>query len=523
MLVAGLWLALVPAASAMPASVSLATDDTTLSPIAMVARGAQRTIAVGALQRAYVRFTVTSTAGIPVQRAVLRLWTVDGTRASTSVRSASPSWSEARITQPTVPEPAGVTLATLPAARAGRWAEYDVTRALAGDGTYAFVVGGVSLDGARFAAREAGAATAPQLVVTPMTPPQEIGAYVGDPARATAHRYGATDDRGVSLDGLKAIAMPRGRGYLGVSHAFARGVFRTQVVTSTDLMSWRHVRDLADHASQPTIAALADGSLLVAYERDVADPDPAVVNRSSLVVQRYADAGALVGGAAPVQEVAPARTLSQWSEGTPSIRRATLSPDGKRSEIVVDLHYLRAGSGGRQDVDRQGTAVLRNFRHWSASALPALDAQFDALGVHGNLGDRDDATFRGVPVRLFEGQARRRDFSTFRIYRNGAAGDPPIPVAIRTEGGSTAFGNPTLSVLRSPSGRLAVFSTAFVFAEGAARGEAGALLMLREVADAPRQPRGGRAGRRVGRWRPSPRTAFGGPAGVQHVRRAGST
>jgi hypothetical protein len=254
------------------------------------------------------------------------------------------------------------------------------------------------------------------------------------------------------------------------------------------------VRDLGEHASQPTVALLRDGSVLVAFERDVPDPDPAVVSRSSLVFQRYADLRALATGAPPLQEVAPARTLSEWSEGTPSIRSVTLSPDIRHSQIVVDFHYLRAGPDGRQDIDRQATGVLRNLGDWSTSTLPALDAQFEARGLHGNIGDRDTAVFRRTPVALFEAQAERMDFSTFRIYRyDRATGAPPVLVPMRTEGGSTAFGNPTLSILRTPSGRLAVFSSAFIFGEGAAPGEAGEMLAVREVAEDPAATRRARS------------------------------
>jgi hypothetical protein len=47
---------------------------------------------------------------------------------------------------------------------------------------------------------------------------------------------------------------------------------------------------------------------------------------------------------------------------------------------------------------------------------------------------------------------------------------------VATHGGSTAFANPTATVLRDPSGEGAVMVTLFVPGEGAAPGEAGSLL-----------------------------------------------
>ena len=47
-----------------------------------------------------------------------------------------------------------------------------------------------------------------------------------------------------------------------------------------------------------------------------------------------------------------------------------------------------------------------------------------------------------------------------------------------THGGSTAFANPTATMLRDPAGRDALMVTLFVPMEGAAPGEAGSLLYL---------------------------------------------
>jgi hypothetical protein len=47
-----------------------------------------------------------------------------------------------------------------------------------------------------------------------------------------------------------------------------------------------------------------------------------------------------------------------------------------------------------------------------------------------------------------------------------------------THGGSTAFANPTATMLHDPAGRDAVMVTLFLPMEGAAPGEAGSLLYL---------------------------------------------
>lgn len=50
---------------------------------------------------------------------------------------------------------------------------------------------------------------------------------------------------------------------------------------------------------------------------------------------------------------------------------------------------------------------------------------------------------------------------------------------IRTDGGSTAFANPTLTVLRAPNGQRALVVTLFIPSEGAAPGESGSLVYYR--------------------------------------------
>ena len=60
-----------------------------------------------------------------------------------------------------------------------------------------------------------------------------------------------------------------------------------------------------------------------------------------------------------------------------------------------------------------------------------------------------------------------------------------------THGGSTAFANPTATMLRDPAGRDALMVTLFVPMEGAAPGEAGSLLYLVPVSQQMRRDENG--------------------------------
>lgn len=324
--------------------------------------------------------------------------------------------------------------------------------------------------------------------------------------RTTAHRYGAKDDRGAALEGLKVVQVD-GRS-IGVYHAPGGGRFNVHVATSKDLISWTRRATIDDDASQPTIAVLPGGRLLVAYEKttlaDLLPRPPAPLemllhnplkilddpfNRIRLRFRYYRSADDLLDDRVARQFTAP-RLLSPTAEGTPSITNATLRGGLiSRSRIEVGLHYF-ANAAGQPQVDRRATGVLTNFRTWVERARPDLDGAFlgatarhDGFGVPpaGSIGDRDQIIFDGVRLELQETQYLRNDFASWRTFLVDPRGDAPRPLQIVTGGGSRSFGNPTVTELTAPGGRRAVFVSVYVFTEGAAKGEAGPLIYYREL------------------------------------------
>lgn len=293
------------------------------------------------------------------------------------------------------------------------------------------------------------------------------------------HRYGVTDDRGVPMDTLKVIGDPAG-GYLAVYHSRPRrGSFTVHLALSQDLMSWHRHADLDHDASQPTIAALADGGFLVAVEAGGAE------RPAWLRVHRYPTRQRLLD-ARPDRTFDAPHTLvpaDRLAEGTPHIERA--SADG--SVIDLGFHYLRDGTaaapGDRStaSVDRQGAGRLTDFRDWRCAADPAFDAAIEAWGARGNIGGRDTAVVGSECITVIEGQLRPKDWGSWRVFRYDRRAGRAWPLAIRTHGASTAFANPTVTFLQAPSGADALLVTLFVFSEGAAPGEAGPLLYYREL------------------------------------------
>jgi hypothetical protein len=283
---------------------------------------------------------------------------------------------------------------------------------------------------------------------------------------ATGHRYGVTDDRGVSMDTLKVIEDPAG-GYLAVYHSRPRpGAFTVHIAHSSDLMSWHHRADLDHDVSQPMISPLDAGGFLVVMEAGGAGRPAWLRVRHYPTRQRLLDARPDRTFDAP-HTLVPA---DRYAEGTPHIEHA--SPDG--SVVDIGFHYFRDGS-----VDRQGHGRLTGFREWTCAADPTADAAVEAWGAQGNIGGRDTAVVAGERVTLIEGQSRPGDWGSWRVFRYDRATGRAWPLAVRTHGGSTAFANPTVTALRAPTGEPAVLVTLFVFSEGAAPGEAGPLLYYR--------------------------------------------
>jgi hypothetical protein len=341
-----------------------------------------------------------------------------------------------------------------------------------------------------------------------------LRAAIEDVSCATA-RYAATDSAGATLAGLKVIEA--GDGYVGVYHAVNAGRFALYVGSSTDLVHWRRRATLDRDASQGTITSLPDGGFLVAYEwgntldllplldlspvtalpvdglRAVLDAAP----RIRIRFRYYRSLRRLLAGI-PARQFTVPRTLAKTAEGTPSFTTASIARDTpllplSESTIEIGMHYFADLNGdGFPDADRQATGRLVDFNTWSANDAPTLNASFANLppaGRHppyaraprGNYGDRDLAVLEGEAFQVHEAQYVRNDFGSWRPFLLDVSLQTLAPLFVRTRLGSSSFGNPTVTPLIAPDGQPAVFVSMFVFREGAAPGEAGALVYYRAL------------------------------------------
>ncbi|MEP6562196.1 MAG: hypothetical protein ABJD68_14120 [Nakamurella sp.] len=302
-----------------------------------------------------------------------------------------------------------------------------------------------------------------------------IQTILGDVIGSTRHRYGLKDSAGHVMDTVKILANPT-NGYLAVYHTGDN----VNLATSADLLNWDFRRTLDPQATQPTIRALPTGGFLTATEYN-----NQVGSGGRVRLRHYANHRALLAGTVE-RERTMRRTLSACNEGTPTIYSVSLTPDIANSTIDLGFHYQR-----NCDLDRQARGILTNFGTWRAAVDNDADDRLVAAAaargriINGNIGDRDTLTFDNVGYTVHEVQYTRGDFGSWRIYlynwENGTASYLPIV----THGQSTAFANPTVTCISSPSGRPAIVVTLFIPFEGAAPGEAGQLVYYRELGTLP--------------------------------------
>ncbi|HEV2774247.1 MAG TPA: hypothetical protein VGV90_01520, partial [Solirubrobacteraceae bacterium] len=462
--------------TAVPAhAVATIAADTTRAPLTdAAAAGVGPTLVAGGLSRTQLRFRV---AGLSVKpaRALLRLRITDPTLESLQVR-AVPAFAEDAAT-PAILIPSRFAIARGSGATAGAWAQFDVTRAVAGNGDVNLQVSGPLFDPASFSSREGP--DAPQLLVTPDDGAAARLAGLLDIGTADSFDAGARDDRGHPLDGLEVIEAPPGRGvparFIGVHHSLVGGVFVTQLATSDDLRHWKHRGTLDTRASQPSIAAVPGGGFVLAVERDT--PDAQYISTSNIVVRHYASWAALAAGTFDAEANLP-RTVAATAEGTPALRVLSWGGTPAASQIEITFHYLKD-----IQLDRQASGVLTNFNPatWTPQVTPLVNELFVALGTRGNLGDRADVLFEGRRFAVLEAQSVRGDFATWRWYLYDRDRNEARLLGLHAPAGSSAFGNPTVRAFTDAQGVTTLFVSGYAFGEGAAFGEAGQFIALRRL------------------------------------------
>lgn len=299
--------------------------------------------------------------------------------------------------------------------------------------------------------------------------PGTVEEVLSRPVDAEHRRFNAKDESGRGLDCLKVQPSTDG-GYLGVHHTLESGVFRLHLVESKDLLNWRFVAKIDDHAHQGTLFPVGRRWVL-AWEKD--GPDGNFINLAAY------DSAADLRANRPAKSVSLPRQFSPSAEGTPNIRRVIFDEDWSRSQVDLGFHFWR-----NSDVDRQAFGWISGFEKMTYSGIDKINDCLEAT-YQGNIGDRDEFEVGGRTYRVLEAQYKKADWGSWRILFGEPSGKL-VELKIATPGRSTSFANPAVTALMLPTGKPGLFVSYFLPSQGNAKGESGQLIYYRELKDSGR-------------------------------------
>lgn len=289
----------------------------------------------------------------------------------------------------------------------------------------------------------------------------ELLSLITDVTQATAYRYKLEDDQGRHMGPMDVIWVPEADRFAAVYFSWdgVDQAFHTHVATSVDLLDWAWEVELADLASQPSIAAMPDGGYVVAWEQE---PDPI-----HIVIASFDSWDDLRAGRIARRFDVPV-TMPACGEGTPSIDAAG------RERVEISFHYH-----GDCERDRQASGWT-DWTTWQAVARPERDQALTNQGIDGHIGDRDTITFRGYELMLLEGERVPGDWSSWRTFLYDDKTRVADEIGFKTHAGSQAFSNASISEVRI-DGRDAILVTLYLFTEGSRGGEDEELLFYRTL------------------------------------------
>jgi hypothetical protein len=303
---------------------------------------------------------------------------------------------------------------------------------------------------------------------------QELARKLEDIPKAESHQFGLRDSDGRTMDCLEVIQPLEQFEFLGLYHTLKNGVFSVHLAKSRDFKKWTHVTELDSHASQASVHETKDGSFLMAYEKDAP-------NSCWIRIRHYKNRTALTQGEF-AQEIDIPRSLAPTAEGTPSFESVTTSNgDLFKSTIKLRFHYYKNAR-----VDQLASGTLTDFKNWKATPSHKLNAAFKKLGGLGNLGDRDPFKWNGKSYYVQEIQGKVGDWGSWGIYLCDGVGMPLKKLAFKTPKDATAFSNPSVSSIRTPTGEEKLLFSSYIHSRGTQPGEKGQVFSVIKGGESPR-------------------------------------
>lgn len=390
--------------------------------------------------------------------------------------------------------------------------------------------------------------------------PPDVASLLTDVTRATGAVYGLRDDHGRSMDCVRVMRLPQpppppaepppslaapaapaapastAAGtpavmaavpaplFLAVYHSLdaATATFDVHAAVSADLLAWTWSSLVAPNADMPYLAAdgstAGTGAVVLLHEQWVGANSSAPCR---VAARLFASAWAVARGEAPAAPVALKPQSLSALEGTPN----AFSFNALLDEVRFGLHFNDPASGRDQVAGGVLSGLAAGDARWQAWPETAYDAALSAEGATGNIGSRDCVQLPAAAARC--GGGGGAPALALQLQEANVGAPPPAPtnwsawrvfalnraaplaggfeqLRVATHGGSTAFGNPGVTLL-APAVRgvkhAGVISASagagaggadagvatdaglllvsyFLFGEGAAHGEAGSLLFF---------------------------------------------
>jgi hypothetical protein len=361
-----------------------------------------------------------------------------------------------------------------------------------------------------------------------------IFALFSNVTSSVAHAYDLKDDQGSQMACVHAYAARSpavwggGHRYWALYQAKVGSEFQVRLASSSDLVTWAFRRTLLQNADMPYASrpgpatpaqlragapqwplrdggASNDGWIVVTHEQWMR---PGSTLPSQLGFKLYYNESQLLAGTHFNSYVAPLSVGSASRlEGTPSLYATTLVQRGGLWMVDADVGFHFNDERG---IDQVASGTLGSFG--PTAVTPALTRQaradayddlFASRGAVGNIGQRAPGTLLGAHLCAQEANVGAMpptvwaDWRVWLYFFGAAEGDVPTGASgnvtmlnVTTHGGSTAFGNPSWTVLPCPGASAGgpggpspscLFVSYFLFGEGAAPGEAGVCAFVQQL------------------------------------------
>lgn len=321
--------------------------------------------------------------------------------------------------------------------------------------------------------------------------------YLSNPRYATFAKYDAKDSAGNAMHSPSVLQVA-GQAYMYVAvyhspYAVSGGTrYKINLAGSNDLRNWTFIRTLDSNGSMPKIAQVSGASWLVLTHESWQGAGPTSAAPAQVAFRLFYDAADLLSGTIRSTWLQP--SFVTGLNGTPSFYELHLANYG--GWYCVDGQYGFHYWDGTRDRNAN-TTILKLFHPITATATYPSDAGnynnlFISNGVTGNIGQRDTVLTTSGRFNVQEGNlgvaGGSWDLWRIWLYEFGDALNYPTGTGTvtmlspATAGGSTSIGNPSVSVVDSPSGvGKSLVVSYFLFGEGAAPGEAGSLLYYFDI------------------------------------------